>query len=252
MLGEHRLICGDSTNRENVIKLMDGKKARMVFTDPPYNCNLGTSLAPCKRSTTRSRVTGASNASIANDNLGAEEWRDFCSKIYANYREFCEGDIYQWGASGPEGMKSRVWLVDSGCHWSATIVWNKGSTILSPSNYLRQYEPCFYGWYEKSSFNNKMNSGNDRTGLSEIWECKKPTKSELHPTMKPVELCEIGILNSSKEDDIVLDLFGGSGSTLIACERIDRLCFMMELEPHYCDVIVKRWEDFTGSKAQRL
>ena len=116
---------------------------------------------------------------------------------------------------------------------------------------MRQYEPCFYGWFGKSSFQRKMGETEDRSDLSDLWEIPRPKVSDLHPTMKPVELCEKGIFNSSKEGDIVIDLFGGSGSTLIACERTSRRCFMMELEPHYCDVIVKRWEDFTGERAVR-
>ncbi|MEI6795908.1 MAG: DNA methyltransferase [Methanomassiliicoccales archaeon] len=127
----------------------------------------------------------------------------------------------------------------------------QGLTLLSPSNYMRQYEPCFYGWFGKSSFQRKMGETEDRSDLSDLWEIPRPKVSDLHPTMKPVELCEKGIVNSSREGDIVLDLFGGSGSTLIACERTSRRCFMMELEPHYCDVIVKRWEEFTGERAVR-
>ena len=191
------------------------------------------------------------NSAIANDNLSTDAWRDFCLGLYAIYKEFCAGDIYQWGASGPDGMRSRIWLVEEGCHWSATIIWAKDSTVLSPANYHRQYEPCFYGWFDRSSFQRSMNSGKDRTGLSEVWTAPKPSKSDLHPTMKPVELCEKGILNSSPSGGIVLDLFGGSGSTLIACERTARQCRMMELDPHYCDVIVARWEEYTGEKAVR-
>jgi DNA modification methylase len=259
-LGEHRLMCGDSTKREFVVKLMGGAKAKMVFTDPPYNCNYGSTLAPEKQSKTRKATrniwyensgTGQANASILNDNMNNADWETFCRDLYAIYKEFSEGDIYQWGASGPDGMRSRVWLVDAGCHWSSTIVWNKQSIVMSPANYHRQYEPCFYGWFDKSSYNYKMNDGQGRANLSEMWDCPKPSKSDLHPTMKPIEICAKGVGNSSQPGDIVLDLFGGSGSTLIACEQTGRKCYMMELDPVYCDVIVKRWEELTGKKAVR-
>jgi DNA modification methylase len=251
VLGNHRLMCGDSTDRAAVALLMGSDKATMVHTDPPYNVNYGTSLAQCKQNKTRAIVTGECNASIANDNMSTEAWESFCKAIYAIYKEFCVGDIYQWGASGPEGMRSRIWLVEAGCHWSATVVWAKDSIVLSPANYHRQYEPCFYGWFDKSSFNNKMNGGADRKGLTELWTFPKPHDSKLHPTMKPIDLCAQAVVNSSKPGDIVLDLFGGSGSTLIACEQLNRKCYMMELEPHYCDVIVQRWEALTNQRAVR-
>jgi len=260
LLGDHRLLCGDSTSPEDVAKLMDGKKAGMIFTDPPYNVNYGSTKNPQYGNSTRNIWHDGRSAehkanvpqdSIANDNLSAEDWLEFNRKVFTNFKANCDGDIYMWGASGPDGMTARRLLVDMGCHWSATIVWVKDVLVLSPANFHRQYEPCFYGWFGRSSFNNAMNSRNDRGGLSDVWEMARPRTSDLHPTMKPVELCEKGITLSSKPGDIVLDLFGGSGSTMIACERTDRSCCMMELEPHYCDVIVKRWEDLTGEEAVR-
>ena len=260
ILGDHRLLCGDSTDRNDVEKLMpQGAKATMIFTDPPYNVNYGSTKNPKYGSSTRNiwhdgrspeHKANVPKDAIANDNLSAEDWVSFNQKLFAIFKEFCDGDVYMWGASGPDGMTARRLLVDAGCHWSATIAWVKDSLVLSPANFHRQYEPCFYGWFGKSSFNNSMNSGNDRAGLSDVWEIARPKASDLHPTMKPIELCEKGINLSSKPGDVVLDLFGGSGSTLIACERTNRSCCMMELEPHYCDVIVKRWEDLTGEKAE--
>lgn len=150
-----------------------------------------------------------------------------------------------WGASGPDGMKMRLWLTEMGCHWSATIIWVKNSLVLTPANYQRKYEPCFYGWFNKSSF------VADRK-QTEVWEFDKPNASKLHPTMKPIELCSNAIENSSKHGDIVLDLFGGSGSTLIACEQTNRNCYMMELDEFYCSVIIERWEEFTNKKAVKL
>lgn len=260
ILGDHRLLCGDSTDPEAVKVLMDGKKATMIFTDPPYNVNYGSTKNPKYGSSTRNiwhdgrsdaHKAAIPNDAIANDNLSADDWLEFNRKLFTIFKEHCEGDVYMWGASGPDGMIARRLLVDMGCHWSATIAWIKDSLVLSPANFHRQYEPCFYGWFGKSSFNNSMNSGNDRAGLSDVWSISRPKTSTLHPTMKPVELCEKGVNLSSKQGDVVLDLFGGSGSTLIACERTDRSCYMMELEPHYCDVIIKRWEDYTGEKAVR-
>ena len=236
-LGDHRLMCGNSTDNADVALLTNGDKAGMVFTDPPYNCDYGSSKNPRHKIRT-----------IENDKQSPQQWEQFCKALFEMFREYSTGDIYMWGASGPEGMRMRLWLVEMGCHWSATIIWKKQQLVLSPANYQRMYEPCYYGWFEKSSFNNPMGSGNARTE-TEVWEIDRPLDSKLHPTMKPVELCCRGISNSSKKGDIVLDLFLGSGSTLIACEKLGRKCYGMELDPIYCDVIVERWQEFTGKKA---
>ena len=233
-LGKHRLMCGDSTKIEDVEKLMNGEKADMVFTDPPYNVDYGASKNP------RHKIR-----SIKNDSMGTEAWMNFCNDFMVNIQQFNTGDIYMWGAPGPEGMRMRLLLIELGCHWSATIVWKKDQLVLTPANYQRMYEPCFYGWFDKSSYNGDRKQ-------TEVWEIDRPKNSKLHPTMKPVELCSRGIQNSSKKNDKVLDLFGGSGSTLIACEQTNRKCYMMELDEHYCDVIIDRWETFTGNKATKL
>lgn len=234
LLGEHRLLCGDATNPEDIKKLMNGKKAHMVFTDPPYNVDYGSSKNP------RHKIR-----KIENDSLSPDQWEIFCKKIFRVFKEYNTGDIYMWGASGPDGMRMRLWLVEAGCHWSATVIWKKQQLVLSPANYQRMYEPCFYGWFDKSSF------VADRK-QTEVWEFDRPLDSKLHPTMKPVELCAYGIANSSQQGQIVLDLFLGSGSTLIACVQTDRICYGTELDPAYCDVIVKRWEEFTGQTAERI
>jgi DNA modification methylase len=245
-LGNHRLMCGDSVDKANVDTLMGGAKAVMIHTDPPYNVNYGSTKNPKYKST--------EDRKIANDDLSAPEWESFNLKLFEIMKDVCEGDVYMWGASGPDGLRARTWLMEAGCHWSATIVWMKNSLIISPANYHRQYEPCYYGWFNKSScnfsFSNLPGGGEDRR-QSDLWQVDKPHDSMLHPTMKPIELCARAVLNSSKEGDIVLDLFGGSGSTLIACEQTKRKCYMMELDPRYCDVIVKRWEELTGLKAVR-
>lgn len=234
ILGNHRVLCGDSTKIEDVERLMDGKLSDMIHTDPPYNVDYGSSKNP------RHKIR-----SIENDSLSSSEWEDFCKKLFANFKLFNKGDIYMWGASGPEGMKMRLWLTETGCHWSATIIWKKDRLVLTPANYQRMYEPCFYGWYSKSTYD----GGRKET---EVWEMKRPSDSKLHPTMKPIEVCVRAITNSSKERDIVLDLFLGSGSTLIASEKTGRICYGMEIDPKYCDVIIKRWELFTGLKAVKL
>lgn len=251
VLGNHRLMCGDAINHEDVCRLMAGQKTRMICTDPPYNCDYGSSIAPDKQSKSRKVIYGDNNAAIRNDSMGTDAWRDFCLKLYAIYKEFCDGDIYQFGASGPEGMRSRLWLVEEGCHWSATIIWLKDALVISPANFNRMYEPIFYGWFKRSSFNSRMNNGGDRTE-TEVWSIPRPLKSEMHPTMKPVELMARAVQNSSLPGDVVLDLFGGSGSTLIACEQTGRRCCMMEFEPAYCDVIIHRWEAATEKKAVRV
>jgi DNA modification methylase len=206
----------------------------MVHTDPPYNVDYGASKNP------RHKIR-----SIENDSLDADGWKAFCAGFLQNIKQFNSGDIYMWGASGPEGIKMRLWLIELGCHWSATIVWNKDRLVLSPANYQRKYEPCFYGWFNKSSYCGSRTE-------TEVWDLKRPSDSKLHPTMKPVEVCEKAILNSSERDNVVLDLFLGSGSTLIACEKTDRICYGTELTEHYCSVIIKRWEQFTGKKAVKI
>jgi DNA modification methylase len=233
LLGDHRLMCGDATDCEAVQRLVGPSKAAMIFTDPPYNVDYGSSKNP------KHKIR-----QVANDRQTADEWKQFCLSIYESFQRYCTGDIYMWGASGPEGMKMRLWLTELGCHWSATIIWKKQQLVLSPANYQRIYEPCFYGWFGKSSFHG------DRRQL-EVWDIDRPLDSKLHPTMKPVALCERAISNSSQGGDIVLDLFLGSGTTLIACERTGRVCYGMELEPLYVDVARFRWEAFTGEKAKR-
>ena len=203
----------------------------MIHTYPPYNVDYGASKNPRHKIRT-----------IENDKQSPEEWETFCKALFEIFKSFNDGDIYMWGASCPEGMRMRLWLTEAGCHWSATIIWKKQQLVLSPAKYQRMYEPCFYGWFNKSTF------GADRKE-TEVWEINRPHDSKLHPTMKPVELCEKAIKNSSQWDDIVLDLFLGSGSTLIACEKTNRICYGMEIDPHYCDVIIQRYEEFTGNKA---
>lgn len=221
-IGPHRLLCGNSTFDKDVEKLMNGQLSDMIHTDPPYNVDYGSSKNP------RHKIR-----SIKGDKQGFVEWEQFCKALYKNFIKYNKGDIYMWGASGPDGMRMRLWLVESGCHWSATIIWKKDQLVLSPAKYQRLYEPCFYGWFNKSSYRG------DRKQV-EVWDVDRPKSSKEHPTMKPIELCSKPILNSSRERDIIMDLFLGSGSTMVACHQLKRKCYGMELDPKYCQVIIDR------------
>ncbi len=215
--GEHRLLCGDSTDAEQVRKLMGGDIADMVFTDPPYNVDYGDG-----------------NRKIENDNLGSK-FPQFLEKVIKNIFEFSKGAIYICMSSSEiDALQSTFRKL--GGHWSTFVIWAKDTFTLGRSDYHRQYEPILYGWKDGGSH---YFCGDRSQG--DVWEFPKPKKNDVHPTMKPVELCERAVQNSSKPNDIVLDLFGGSGSTLIACERTKRKCRMMEFEPKYCDVILKRY-----------
>jgi DNA modification methylase len=222
-------MCGDSL--QDTDTLMGETIADMIFTDPPYNVDYGSSKNPPHKI-----------RSIENDSLSDDDWASFNSHLAQTMSARCSGDVYIFGASGPDGMRARLAYVDAGFHWSATIIWKKQQLVLSPAKYQRIYEPCFYGWHE----NGKSSFVGDRKQV-ELWEIDRPHNSKEHPTMKPIELCAKGILNSSKKDDIVLDLFLGSGSTLIACEQTDRTCYGMELDEKYLDVIRKRYWKFVNN-----
>lgn len=242
LLGEHRVICGDSTDKALLAELFGStKKATMCFTDPPYNVDFGsTNDGRLTRGNSRQKLR-----SMTSDNLVPDEWREFVKAFGRQIKERTSGDCYVWGTPGPQGMRMRLWLIEFGMHWSATIIWKKDRLVLSPAKYQRIYESCLYGWFgPKSSFRADRKQ-------TEHWEVPRPHASADHPVMKPVELGERAIRNSSHRGDVVLDLFLGSGSTLISADRTERRCFGAELEPAYCDVTVKRWEDLTGKKAER-
>lgn len=226
-IGEHRLLCGDSTDSDQVSQLMGGALADMIHTDPPYNVAYGENK----------HHPSWKIRKIENDKLSADKWEEFCKAVFSIFKLYNKGNIYMWGASGPEGMKMRLWLIELGCHWSATIIWKKDQLVLSPAKYQRLYEPCFYGWFDKSTFRA------DRKEV-EVWEIDRPKKNKEHPTMKPIELCAKAINNSSKPRDIVLDLFLGSGSTMVASHQLNRKCYGMEIDPKYCQVIVDRMKKF--------
>jgi DNA modification methylase len=222
--GKGRIICGDSTDPEIIKSLLGNKLVHMTFTDPPYNVDYGANK---KHPSHHVR-------SIKGDKQSPEGWQRFVKAIGDMLKVRCTGDCYIWTASGPEGMKLRLWLIEAGLHWSATIIWKKQQLVLSPANYQRLYEPCLYGWFaKKSSF------VGDRKQV-EVWEVDRPTSSPEHPTMKPVKLAQIAIANSSKPGDSVFDPFLGSGTTLLAAEQMKRTCYGVELEPKYVAVTLER------------
>lgn len=235
ILGDHRLLCGDSTNKQDLDKLMSGELADMAFTDPPYNVDYGNNAKDKMRGKDRR---------IMNDNLG-DDFYQFLKDALTNLLSVTKGACYIAMSSSELDILQKAFR-DAGGKWSTFIVWAKNTFTLGRSDYQRQYEPILYGWREG---NGHFWCGARDQG--DVWFFNKPVKNDLHPTMKPVELVERALRNSSKSRDIVLDLFGGSGSTLIACEKTGRAARLIELDPNYVDVIVRRWQDYSGEKAIR-
>lgn len=245
-LGNHRLMCGDSTNEEDVSKLMNGVKANMVITDPPYNVNIGQGGGSiCSMRIQHHRTDGAT---IKNDNMEDSKFYEFLLKMYKNIKKFTKagGAFYVWHAD-TEGLNFRLALDEAGLKVRQCLIWNKSHLVMGRQDYQWKHEPCLYGWIDGESHN----WYNDRKQTTVI-DYDRPTNSPEHPTMKPIGLFDYQIKNSSKEGDIVLDLFGGSGTTIMACEQNGRIGYMMEYDPHYVDVIIERWEKFTGKKAVKL
>lgn len=236
VLGNHRLLCGDSTVLANVEKVLDGALADMVFTDPPYNVDYGN--------TAKDKMRGNSRT-IMNDNLG-EGFEQFLYDACVNMLAVCKGAIYVCMSSSELHTLQKAFIAAGG-KWSTFVIWAKNNFTLGRSDYQRQYEPILYGW--KQGTDHFWCGARDQ---GDVWFVNKPRVNDLHPTMKPVELVERAVRNSSKSRDIVLDCFGGSGTTLIASEKLGRQARLIELDPKYCDVIVKRWEEFTGKTAERV
>jgi len=231
ILGEHRLMCGDSTSIEAVETLTQGL-VDILVTDPPYNVNY--------EGATKDKLK------IMNDSMDDEQFRQFLRDAFvAADAVMKQGAVYYIWHADSEGYNFRGACRDAGWKVRQTLIWAKDSMVMGRQDYHWKHEPCLYGW---------------KDGAAHLWaadrkqttiiECKKPRVNDIHPTMKPVELMEYQILNNTKGQDVVLDLFGGSGSTLIACEKTGRKARLMELDPKYCDVIVKRWEEFTGKTAE--
>ena len=235
VLGEHRLLCGDSTVAESYDRLMQGEPADMVFTDPPYNVDYANSAKDKMRGTDRP---------ILNDNLG-DGFYDFLLAALTPMLQHCAGATYIAMSSSELDTLQQAFRAAGG-KWSTFIIWAKHTFTLGRADYQRQYEPILYGWPEGQ--NRHWCGDRDQ---SDVWAIKKPQKNDLHPTMKPVELVERALRNSSRPGDTVLDPFGGSGTTVIAAEKSGRKARMIELDPKYCDVIVRRWQDFSGHQARR-
>lgn len=245
-LGRHRLMCGDSTDPECVKKLMDGEKADLVFTDPPYNVNYASKNKFLNKIDNGNRIQD----DIENDNYDSDEevceklWKPAFRNMRDNAKDYCS--IYVTMPQGGAHMMMMMEAASEGWKVKHELIWVKNNHVLGRTDYFYKHEPIMFGWAETHKFYGKGEFNKS------VWEIDKPVKSELHPTMKPIRLIENAILNSSAENDCIMDLFGGSGSTLIACEQLNRTCYMMEYEPHYIDVIIKRWEDFTGEKAELI
>ena len=235
-LGPHRLVCGDATTAEAYAQLFpDGEQADMVFTDPPYNVNYANSA--------KDKLRGK-HRPILNDALG-EGFYDFLFDALALIMAHTRGAIYV-AMSSSELDTLQAAFRAAGGHWSTFIIWAKNTFTLGRSDYQRQYEPILYGWPEGAT---RHWCGDRDQG--DVWQIKKPQKNDLHQTMKPVDLVERAIRNSSRPGDVVLDPFGGSGTTLIAAEKAGRVARLIELDPKYADVIVRRWQDWTGQQATR-
>ncbi len=234
LLGEHRLLCGDSTSADDVAVLMEGELADLLLTDPPYNVAYEGKTAEA--------------LTIENDSMDDNAFREFLKQAFVNAQTVLKegAGFYIWHADS-EGFNFRWACNEAGWKVRQCLQWVKNSMVLGRQDYQWKHEPCLYGWKE----------GAGHTWLSDrsqttVLEFDRPSRSEEHPTMKPVPLFRYLIQNSCRVGGLVLDLFGGSGSTLIAAEQLERRAYLMELDPRYCDVIVKRWEAFTGKSALHI
>ena len=235
VMGHHRLLCGDATLAESYQKLLGDGPVDMVFTDPPYNVNYANSA--------KDKMRGKDRA-ILNDNLG-DGFYDFILAALTPMLSRCQGAVYVAMSSSELDVLQAAFRAAGG-HWSTFIIWAKNTFTMGRADYQRQYEPILYGWPDGS----QRHWCGDRD-QGDVWQIKKPQKNDLHPTMKPVELVERAIRNSSRPGQLVLDPFGGSGTTLIAAEKAQRRAALIELDPQYVDVIVRRWQGWTGKQATR-
>jgi DNA modification methylase len=245
-LGEHRLMCGDSTKAEDVARLMDGEKAQLVITDPPYNVAIGSK----NKFLTEHGFGGGIQEDIENDKGMTDE--EIGEKIWApalkNLCDFATDDCAIY-VSMPQGGTHMMMMMMMSRYWQVKheLIWLKNAPTFSMGrlNYDYKHEPIVYGWKKKHNWYAKEPK-------QSILCFDKPKKCDLHPTMKPIALWSELICNSSQEGMIVSDFFGGSGTTIVACEQLHRKARLMELDPHYCDVIIARWEKLTGQKAIKL
>ena len=231
-LGEHRLMCGDSTKVEHIQKLMDGEKADLLITDPPYNV--------AYEGKTKDKLT------IQNDSLDDANFREFLKDaFFAADSVMKPGAVFYIWHADSEGYNFRGACRDVEWKVRQCLIWNKNAQVMGRQDYHWKHEPCLYGWKEGASHL----WASDRKQTT-VLDFDRPNRNGEHPTMKPVALFDYQIKNNTKGSDIVLDSFGGSGTTLIACEQNKRIARIMELDPHYCDVIIQRWENLTGKQAE--
>jgi len=233
IMGKHRLLCGDSTDVASYDTLLGSERVAMIFQDPPYNVDYAN--------TAKDKLRGT-NRPILNDNLG-DGFQDFLLAAFKPALARCNGAVYVAMSSSELDTLQSAFRAAGG-KWSTFIIWAKNTFTLGRSDYQRQYEPILYGWPEGAT---RHWCGDRDQG--DVWHFNKPRVNDLHPTMKPVELVERAIRNSSRPGDVVLDPFGGSGTTLIAAEKSGRQARLIELDPKYCDVVVRRWESFAGKQA---
>jgi len=233
-LGQHKLLCGDSTDQNQLQPLMENELADLWLTDPPYNVNYEGATAD--------------KLKIQNDNQSDAEFRQFLASAYTVAHNYLNdgASFYIWHADS-EGYNFRGAAKDANLQIRQCLIWVKSSMVMGRQDYHWQHEPCLYGW--KKGASHFWNADRKQTTVMNF---DKPSKNKEHPTMKPVDPIQYQMSNSTKPNHIVLDTFGGSGTTLIAAERIQRQARLVELDRKYCDVIVKRWEDFTGHKAKRV
>ena len=233
-LGNHKLLCGDATDLNQLQPLMENELADLWLTDPPYNVNYEGKTAD--------------KLKIQNDQFANEEFREFLAAAYTTAYNYLNNgaSFYIWHADS-EGYNFRAAAKDANLQIKQCLIWVKSSMVMGRQDYHWQHEPCLYGW--KKGASHFWNADRKQTTVLNF---DKPNRNKEHPTMKPVDLIQYQMSNSTKPNHIVLDTFGGSGTTLIAAERIQRQARLVELDPKYCDVIIKRWENFTGNKAERV
>ena len=274
ILGDHRLMCGDSTSEEDLKKLMAGERADMVFTDPPY----GVSIGDKNKTLNSAQKSGRILENIANDTLPTEELYKVLVKAFANLKKNGAKESCSYYVTSPQGgeLCMMMMMKDAGLPVRHVLIWVKNAATFSLGrlDYDYRHEPIFYTWSKSHKFYGDYSTSviDDTLDINKMKKAElvelvrklmypnqdsviyenKPLRNDLHPTMKPVKLVARFIHNNSKKGEAIVDIFGGSGSTLIACEQLKRKCYMMELDPKYCDVIVKRWENLTGRKAVKL
>ena len=247
LLGEHRVMCGDSTSTKDIGSLMNGEKADMVFTDPPYNIGFQGTMGD---TTIDGKKVGMKDGyippnsiyeDIKNDKKTKEEFKLFIDSALDRIKENVTGGWYICFASTTID-ELLIPLVEKDMKWKSLIVWNKNQSPMGGGHFRKKYEPIAYGYFNNNFYGIEYSE-------DDVWDIDRTKKNDLHPTMKPIPLIEKAIGYSSKKNGKVLDLFLGSGSTLIAAEKKNRKCYGMELDPKYIDVIIKRWQDYTGKKA---